>query len=214
MECRFPEGSVPRIPQTVVEAPRFGFSPFSAQELGYIGDNMDFGLVLDDLVSGGILDVDISPQTTHIWDDINLDTPFQFEIPPPPPPPPPPSPPATVLDRDVSGIIAGGFAPPWSPGHFLYSRFFRQETQPVFRPAVVSLTERLMRTTLRSYPNMMQTDGMPPFIHSTHLAQEDMRATLENCVSLALLWKSQREFNKRFVEESVERERFKLFNEV
>lgn len=206
MECQFPEGSVPRIPQTAIEAPCLGSSSFSAQGLGCIGDNMDFGLVLDDLVSSGILDVDISAQSTHIWDNIDLHTSVQFELPSPPP--------ATVLDRGVSGVLVGEFVPPWSPGHFLYSRFFRHETQPVFRPAVVSLTERLMRTALRSYPNMMQTDSMPPFIHSTHVAHEDMRTTLDNCVSLVLLWKSQRGFNKRFVGESVERERFRLFDEV
>lgn len=207
MECRFPEGSLPRTTQTVIEAPSPGPLPFSAQELGYVGDNMDFGLILDDLVSNNIFDIGIGAQSTHIWDDVNLHTPVQFEI--------PSSPPTTVLDRDVSsGILAGKFAPPWSPGHFLYSRFLRQEIQPVSRPAVASLTERLMKAALRSYPNMMQTDGMPPFIHSTHAANEDMKTTLENCVSLALLWKSQREFNKRFVKESVERERFRLFGEV
>lgn len=164
---------------------------------------MDFGLILDDLISNNVLNIGTSAPT---WDNIN---PVQFEL------PPPPSVELTVvLDRNVSGILAGQFKPPWSPGHFLYSRFFQHEALPVFRPSVASLTERLMKTALRSYPNMMHPDSMPPFIHLAHATHEDMRTTLDNCISLVLLWKSQREFNKRFVKESLERERNRLYGEV
>lgn len=193
-----------RAPQTIAEVPNLGPPPFLGQDLDCVGGDMDFGLILDDLVSNDILDIGISAAPT--WDGINLNTPVQFES--------PPLLDHTALDINVSGILAAGFEPPWLPGHFLYSRFCHQEDQPVFRPTVTSLTERLMRTALRSYPNMMQPDSMPPFIHSTHVTHEDMKTTLENCVSLVLLWKSQRDFNKGFVEESLQRERDRLLCEV
>lgn len=170
---------------------------------------MDFGLILDELASNNILDIDIDAQPALTWDDISLQPPAQSEL-----PPLVLLEPTLVADRGASGILAGRFEPPWLPGHFLYSRFLPPETQPIVRTTVASLTERLMRTALRSYPNMMQPDGVPPFIHCTHARHGDMRTALENCVSLVLLWKSQREFNKRFVEESVERERSRLFSEV
>lgn len=201
MECRFVDGSIPRIPQTVTEIPGLAPSPFLGQGLDCnIGNDIDFDSILDDLISNDILDIGTSAPA---WDNINL---VRFELPPPPLQEP------TV--HDVSGILAGKFEPPWSPGHFLFSRFFQHEEQPVFRPSVASLTERLMKTALRSYPNMMRPDSMPPFIHPTHVTHEDMRTTLDNCVSLVLLWKSQREFNKRFVEESLKRERNRLYGEV
>lgn len=201
MECRFAEGSIPRIPRTITEIPGLAPSPFPGQGLDFnIGNDVDLGSILDDLISNDILDIGTSAPA---WDNSGL---VRFELPPSPLPEP------TVLD--VSGILAWEFDPPWSPGHFLFSRFLQYEAQPVFRPSVASLTERLMKTALRSYPNMMKPDSMPPFIHHTHVTHEDMRSTLDNCVSLVLLWKSQREFNKRFVEESLERERNRLYGEV
>lgn len=197
MECRFAEGSIPSIPQTITEIPGLARSPFPGQGLDpNIGNDVDLGSILDDLISNDILDIGTN---VPAWDNSGL---VRFELPPEP----------TV--HEVSGILACDFDPPWLPGHFLFSRFLQYEAQPVFRPSVASLTERLMKTALRSYPNMMGPDSMPPFIHPTHVTHEDMRLTLDNCVSLVLLWKSQRELNKRFVEESLERERNRLYGEV
>lgn len=225
MECRFPEGLAPRIPQAVIEAPSFGPLPSPGQEqgLGYTTDNIDFGLILDEPVSTNILDidildtdildidildvdildVDISARSALAWNEINLDTLVQFKLPFLP-----------LLEPTASGIVAMSSPLPWSPGHFLSSRFCEPDPRPVFRPAVVSLTERLMKTALRSYPNMVEAGGVPLIIHSTFAAHEDMKVALENCASMVLLWKSQRGFNKRFVSESLERERSRLLSEV
>lgn len=213
MECRFPEGLAPKIPQRVIEAPSLGPPPSLGQGLSYTGDNIDFSLILDDLASTDIhdidildidiLDVDISARPALTWGDIDLDTSVQFMLPFLP-----------SLDTATGDVVAGPFEPPWSPGHFLCSRFSEQDQRLVFRPAVVSLTERMMKTALRSYPNMMETGGVRLFVHSTNATHRDMKVTLENCASLVLLWKSQREFNKRFVSEGLERERSRLLSEV
>lgn len=218
MECRFPEGLAPRVPQRVIEAPSLRPPPSLGQGLGYTGDDIDFNLILDELVSTDILDidildidildvdipdVDISARPALTWSDMDLDNSVQFMLPFLP-----------SLETATGDVVAGLFEPPWSPGHFLCSRFSEQEQRLVFRPAVVSLTERLMKTALRSYPNMMEAGGVRLFVHSTNATHGDMKVILENCASLVLLWKSQKEFNKRFVSEGLERERSRLLSEV
>lgn len=201
---------MPRTPQTrVPPSPKPSTSLGDGLDgVGSIGDDIDFAAMLDDLGGNDMLDIDIRAQPAFSWDDLNLSTPGQFESPHEP-----------VLEmsdipsNDTGDILPGQFKPPWTPGHFLHSRYYPQEPLGA-RPTVASLTERLMIMALRSYPNMMQPDGVPPFIHPTHSGHEDMKATLENCVSLALLWKSQKNFNKRFVKESIGREGQRLLNEV
>lgn len=212
LECQYPAGSVARVPTTAATITNLPSPSVSSGDglSSFVGE-MDFNVILDDLRTGNVLDIGniAQAQTTFSWDEFTIPSPNQFEFQSEPPTD------IRVHSTSIGDIIPGKSLPPWTLGHSLYSRFTPQETQrSTARFTIVSLTERLITITLRSYPNMMQPDGVPPFIHAVHSAHEDMRTTLENCVGLVLLWKSQRGFNHRFVADSLERERSRLFSEV